>query len=379
MLMWASGPAWAQQGAVVALFDIEDKGAGVPAEELVKLTDFLGARLAEGGYRMIPRDEVRKRLAGQKRKSYRSCFDRSCQIELGREMAAQKSLAVRFLAIGQACQVTAEMFDLEQATTELAATEESACGIQGLAEALGQVADRLCRPLKKQTVYKAVGVLKALPHRKPKVTRSKPPKVHVSSEPSGAELAVDGKLKCQSTPCSFSIQDGEHLISMKLPPRLDREEKVQMKAGQKIQWKLDLPYSYLGMDYASVLASLFSVGMDPSDAGYFVLTVIEGVTFLQLHPIVDMGVAVKSFGYRYDGGDSRWSLISFGPAFRAGRLVVKSFLGMRGLHSHTLRGARCASRRFAGLRLDPLLGGLRADRGRGFPVGPARDCSCSAP
>jgi hypothetical protein len=115
---------------------------------------------------------------------------------------------------------------------------------------------------------------------------------------------------------------------MKLLPRLDREEKVQMKAGQKIQWKLDLPYSYLGMDYASVLASLFSVGMDPSDAGYFVLTVIEGVTFLQLHPIVDMGVAVKSFGYSYDGGDSRWSLISFGPAFRAGRLVVKSFLGM---------------------------------------------------
>ena len=62
----------------------------------------------------------------QKKETYKSCYDQSCQIEMGRELAAEKTLATWVLKVGETCQVTATLYDLKKGTTELAAIHEAA-------------------------------------------------------------------------------------------------------------------------------------------------------------------------------------------------------------------------------------------------------------
>lgn len=141
-----AGPASAG-GPIVALFEMEDRGSKVDGEILANLIDYLAARLTEGGYQVVPLDQVRERIRSLKSESSKVCYDQNCQIELGRELAAQKTLATKILRIGKSCQVTAVMYDLKRAATETAATEEATCEVDPLLEAVKKIALKLCAPL----------------------------------------------------------------------------------------------------------------------------------------------------------------------------------------------------------------------------------------
>jgi hypothetical protein len=147
-ILLTTRPAAAGDGPIVALFDPQDKGSDLSPQTLENLADFLAARLAQGGYQVVPRDQIRERLRAAQKESYKECYDQSCQIELGRELAAQKTLATKILRIGDKCQVTAELYDLRRATTELAATAEAVCQQEAsLLEAVKSIAEQLVKPL----------------------------------------------------------------------------------------------------------------------------------------------------------------------------------------------------------------------------------------
>ncbi len=137
------GAVHAADGPIVALFDMEDKGSGIDRNVRSNLIDYLAARLTEEGYRILPRDQIRERLREQKLESYKVCYDQSCQIELGRELAAQKSLSTMILRIGEKCQVAAILFDLKQAATDRATAQESACDEDSLLDAVERIATKL--------------------------------------------------------------------------------------------------------------------------------------------------------------------------------------------------------------------------------------------
>ncbi len=142
-LALSTGSARAAEGPIVAVFDVEDCGAGIAENVLGNLTDYLSAMLIEGGYQVIPRAQIRERLAAAKKGSYKKCFDQSCQIELGRELAAQKSLATKVLKIGSECRVTGTLYNLKRAAAERAATAASACGENDLLKAVEEIAHKL--------------------------------------------------------------------------------------------------------------------------------------------------------------------------------------------------------------------------------------------
>jgi len=135
------------EGPIVAVFDTDDQGSGLDRTLLTRLTDYLATRLTEGGYRIIPRSQVKERLLHAKKETYKECYDQGCQIELGRELAAQKTLATTILKIGGACQLTSVLYDLKKSTTELAASAEAPCDEKSLLEAVKQIAAKLSKPL----------------------------------------------------------------------------------------------------------------------------------------------------------------------------------------------------------------------------------------
>src|SRR5262245_24645450 len=128
--------------AVVAVFEVHDarpKGK-LADEELQQLTVYLMAKLAEGrGYRVVPREQMLAAIAGAKKDSFKSCVDERCQIELGKELAAEKSLGTQIIRIGARCVITSTLYDLKTAVSEHAATQRSACDMAALADALDVV------------------------------------------------------------------------------------------------------------------------------------------------------------------------------------------------------------------------------------------------
>jgi len=142
----ATAPVWGANVPIVAVFQIENKGGKLSAQAIDSLTDVLANTFArEGNYKIIPPDQVKDRLVAQKKKSFAQCYDQACQIEMGRELAADKVLAAQVHQIGNRCVFTATLYDLASATVEKAGKETlpRKCTEDGLIEALDSLVAQL--------------------------------------------------------------------------------------------------------------------------------------------------------------------------------------------------------------------------------------------
>ena len=143
LLLLASGASSAAP-PVVAVFDIENQGTRLPRAVIDRLTTYLTTRVAATRrFQVVPRDQIKQRLAWQKRSSYRECYAQSCQIEVGKELAASKSLATQLMKLGRDCVLTASLFDLKTAASEAGATARGRCTEGGIIELVDSVVGQL--------------------------------------------------------------------------------------------------------------------------------------------------------------------------------------------------------------------------------------------
>jgi hypothetical protein len=133
-----------RQRPIIAVFNIQASGVQLHPNALERLSEFLAVLMVESdAYRVIPRSQVLARLRQQKKESYKPCYDQDCQIEIGRELAAQKSLATRIIRLGSRCTVTTALYDLRSSTAETAARQEVMCDEASLAEGLVPLVSRV--------------------------------------------------------------------------------------------------------------------------------------------------------------------------------------------------------------------------------------------
>jgi hypothetical protein len=139
----------AAEAPVVAVFDLQARGVPLDKDTQERLTEYLVTRLAASrAFRVIPREAVKKRLLEQKVESYRACYDSACQIELGRELAAQKSLSFKVNAIApDRCVVMATLHDLKQAVAEGGASVSGGCTVEALMGSIDGLVETLVRSM----------------------------------------------------------------------------------------------------------------------------------------------------------------------------------------------------------------------------------------
>jgi len=126
--------AQASPTPIVVVFEPGAKGLALNDGLADRLADLVANRLAEAGaFRVVPRSQVRERLWRQKLASYRDCFDTGCQVEVGRELAADHSLAGQVLKLGGTCTFTLDLYDLASATSVRAASADGGCAPEALA------------------------------------------------------------------------------------------------------------------------------------------------------------------------------------------------------------------------------------------------------
>ncbi len=142
---------------VLAVFELRDAGARLTPEARTQLTRYLRVRLTErGGFPVVPEAELKQALRMEQAESFASCYDEACQIEIGREVAAQKSLALELVGTEDGCILTATLFDLVRATSERAASARSACDAAALTQAVDALVESL-RPVDGPAVAATVG------------------------------------------------------------------------------------------------------------------------------------------------------------------------------------------------------------------------------
>ncbi len=118
---------------MVAVFGLQNKGTPLAEPVVERMSDYLSTQLVKSGrYKAVPSDELKRALSLQKVESFKECYDESCQIEVGKELAASKVLSGTLLKIGRKCIVTLTMFDLREAAKEAAGSGEGECTEDGV-------------------------------------------------------------------------------------------------------------------------------------------------------------------------------------------------------------------------------------------------------
>ncbi len=131
----------APKPSLVAVFPVEVRSAILDTKGARELSDYFEVRIASGSaLRVVPQADLQRLLRQEKAKSFSPCFDESCQIEVGKALAAEKMLVTRVLRLGDGCAFTATLFDLRSEASESAHSSRSACSATGLAVAAEEVA-----------------------------------------------------------------------------------------------------------------------------------------------------------------------------------------------------------------------------------------------
>jgi len=238
---------------------MEDRGSGIEREVLINLTDYLASLLAECGYQVVPRDQIRERLTIEQKETYKACFDQACQIELGRELAAQKVLATQVLRIGKTCQVTSNLYDLKKTATELAANASASCDVDSLLSAVRTVASKLCGQLagktKKETrrVEDEQAAEREAAGKAAEQAAARAREAKARSKAEAKRKAAERRKKARVEAELRRIQEKEKEYKRKVKNRRKARIRPLMLEDMRGVMKVDFPFAYLpGEDYDGI-------------------------------------------------------------------------------------------------------------------------------
>ncbi|HON26589.1 MAG TPA: hypothetical protein PLJ73_11870, partial [Myxococcota bacterium] len=131
--------AVAQPAEIIAVFDIDKLDTPIDDATITRLNNYMYGRLAFAGFKLTPQSQVRDRVVQLKAESHLDCYDQSCQIELGKAVAAHKSLSSRLVKIGDSCSLQSQIYDLRTETTERGAEAKGPCTEKGIAASIDRV------------------------------------------------------------------------------------------------------------------------------------------------------------------------------------------------------------------------------------------------
>lgn len=134
---------------VVAVMDVQavSKSRELTPSLMRNIGDQLRIFVAQTGVRTVDRSAqettLKDQLAQLKKDSYQACYDDSCQIELGKALAASHILRTRITRFGRLCVLNGELIDLRSEVATAAASSRGTCEEEGFLRMSEEVAQNL--------------------------------------------------------------------------------------------------------------------------------------------------------------------------------------------------------------------------------------------
>jgi len=137
-----------KQKKIVAVMEIVDDAGSMSVKDLSNATNILRGRLAATNcFVVIDKTRQEERLSRimmeGKLSSRDACIDESCQIPLGRALAADSILRATVACLGEHCELSVELVDLEKEAAVTGAVADFNNGIEGLPGAIRNVTSEM--------------------------------------------------------------------------------------------------------------------------------------------------------------------------------------------------------------------------------------------
>lgn len=261
----AASGAFAQSARpITAVFNVEARGLAMDAGVLDRLGDYLSGRLAaSGAFQVVPRSQVKARLAEQKAESYKACYDQTCQIELGRDLAAEKTVSVEIMRLGSRCMTNLSLYDLRTSTAEAAGAAEGGCSEEEVVESVKYASTKLVEnyaPIAARAAPAKPAAEPAAPQPQPVPTPPPPAQkaaltplprevfLDILYKPDGADVRLDGRRIGQTPVRNLRIAPGRYVLDIRkdgyVPdaPRVDASGDTRVEGALKKKPQLTVRY-----------------------------------------------------------------------------------------------------------------------------------------
>ncbi len=232
---WVPAESWAQAEAppVLAVFPIQDSTGRLDEAALSQLTDYFSVTIAASGrFTIVPKKDLEAALREKKADSYRQCVDQACQIEIGREIAAQKVCQTQVVRLGDQCGVTTAIYDLRTAASEKAAVAKGGCSENDLVSTLERAARDLLGEGAPPPVASPAPIVTPPPVATPTPEPAAPSALtfalRVEAEPEEAEVMIDGRVVGRGSVRSQLTPGETHRLAVRLTGYTSYEEEVSI-------------------------------------------------------------------------------------------------------------------------------------------------------
>jgi len=210
---------------------------------------------------IVASDAERKALAELRKKSSNMNFDTKLQCKLGEEISANSRLVISKQKRGKKDALVLELFSVEKGCLTASGTATMRGNID---TEVAEAVYNLLKNLLGTVSMPSEGGVSAKPKKQaPKsnfqtgrfggktddweIGGGEETIVKFESSPSGAVVLADGKLLCQSTPCSKLLTQGNHEIEMQKENYVPNSQKQDIKEGKTIKYKLDPDFAWLSV------------------------------------------------------------------------------------------------------------------------------------
>ena len=139
----------------IAVMEFEDKNARIPEEILTAATEYLRSAFSSTNkYVVISQSRQKEKVAEIRKEyntnqTYKSCTDRTCQIQLGQALSADlivQTIITRFASIYT---ISSELTDLESEATEIGAKADFDGTEESMKEALDSIVEQITETYQK--------------------------------------------------------------------------------------------------------------------------------------------------------------------------------------------------------------------------------------
>ena len=129
----------------LAVMEFEDRSRTLSKQLLADATEYLrGALISANKYIVIAQERQDQTIIkNMKKKSYRECNDKNCQIQLGQALSADTILRTTITRLGKTFVITSELIDLAKEATVVGAREKYDGTENSMSEALDKIAEKV--------------------------------------------------------------------------------------------------------------------------------------------------------------------------------------------------------------------------------------------
>ncbi len=235
----------------LAVMEIDDQSGKLSKKLLETAAEALRTELvASNKFIVISKDRQRKAMIkGEKKESWKECYDQSCRIQLGQALTADNIMTGIVTYFGKKYTLTVEIIDLAKEATVKGAKAEFDGTEEGLADAIKSIAAQV-------TGVKRAGGGSSFKEGKIgeqvedwEIGQGEETIVKFESKPDGAVVMVDGKILCQATPCSKMLTQGKHEITIQKENYLPKTKVFDIVKGRKpVSAELEPDFGYLSVE-----------------------------------------------------------------------------------------------------------------------------------